>query len=164
MLVSRFVRLGALCATTAIVLTATACGGKRDARTSAADPGASSGGAAPGGAPASTGPQTPDAGGKIIAIEALTDEQGNNVFRPDNFEAHQGDVIRFTLGAGVHNVHFLPDSNPGRKGLPAASDMLQLPGQTYDVKVSFAPGRYYFQCDPHAALGMVGHVKVEAED
>ncbi|MFL5576746.1 MAG: plastocyanin/azurin family copper-binding protein [Gemmatimonadaceae bacterium] len=40
--------------------------------------------------------------------------------------------------------------------------MLQLPGQTIDVKVNWAPGTHYFQCDPHAALGMVGHVKVES--
>jgi plastocyanin len=73
-------------------------------------------------------------------------------------------VIRFTLKSGVHNVNFLADSNPGAKGLPGPSDMLQLPGQTYDVKVSFAPGRYYFQCDPHVALGMKGRVRVERED
>jgi plastocyanin len=27
--------------------------------------------------------------------------------------------------------------------------------------VTMAPGKYYFQCDPHAALGMKGHVEVE---
>lgn len=39
--------------------------------------------------------------------------------------------------------------------------MLQLAGQTYDVKVTFPKGKYYFQCDPHAALGMRGHLEVE---
>jgi plastocyanin len=34
--------------------------------------------------------------------------------------------------------------------------MFQLPGQTYDVKVQSPPGRYFYQCDPHALLGMVG--------
>lgn len=117
---------------------------------------------APNAAPAAAGgPQTPDAGGKIITVTATTDAQGVNKFDPADVEAHPGDVIRFTLGTGVHNVHFLPDSNPGAQGLPAASEMLQLPGQTYDVKVSFAPGTYYYQCDPHALLGMKGHVKVE---
>ena len=113
--------------------------------------------------PTTSGPQTPDPGHRVIQVEALTDEQGNNVFRPARFEAHRGDVIRFTLKAGVHNVHFLPDSSPGKAMLPAASDMLQIPGQTYDVKVAFEPGTYYFQCDPHAALGMIGHVKVEGD-
>ena len=110
-----------------------------------------------------SGPQTPDPGHKVIVVEAMTDEQGNNVFKPAKLEAHRGDVIRFTLKAGVHNVHFLPDSNPGKSGLPAASDMLQIPGQTYDVKVTFEPGHYYFQCDPHALLGMKGKLEVEGD-
>lgn len=113
--------------------------------------------------PSSAGPQTPDPGHRVVLVEALTDEQGNNVFRPSSVEAHRGDVIRFTLKSGVHNVHFLPDSNPGRSGLPGASDMLQLPGQTYDLKVTFEPGKYYFQCDPHALLGMKGHLEVEGD-
>lgn len=123
--------------------------------------------AAPAGQPSATtaaaGPQTPDPGHQVIVVEAMTDEQGNNRFSPAKIEAHRGDVIRFTLKSGVHNVHFLPDSNPGKQGLPAASDLLQLPGQTYDVKVTFEPGKYYFQCDPHAALGMKGHLEVEGD-
>jgi plastocyanin len=98
--------------------------------------------------------------GKTIIVEASSDADGN-YFRPANIEAHPGDIIRFTLKAGVHNVNFLADSNPGKTGLPAPSEMLQLPGQTYDVKVTFAKGHYYFQCDPHALLGMKGHLEVE---
>lgn len=109
---------------------------------------------------ATAGPLTPDAGGKIITVEMETDAQGNNVFRPADFEARRGDVIRYTLVSGVHNTNFLPDSNPGATGLPSAGPLLQLPGQTYDVKVSWEPGRYYFHCDPHALLGMIGHVTV----
>jgi plastocyanin len=90
----------------------------------------------------------------------VSDAKGN-YFSPNEVEAHQGDVLRFTVKIGVHNVHFLPDSNTVKTGLPPMSDMLQLPGQTYDVPVSFAEGKYYFQCDPHAALGMKGHLKVE---
>lgn len=98
--------------------------------------------------------------GKVIVVKLITDDAGNR-FEPNKLEAHRGDVIRYTLAAGVHNVHFLPDSNPGKTGLPPASDMLQLPGQTLDVPVNFAKGHYYFQCDPHAALGMIGHLEVE---
>lgn len=112
-------------------------------------------------APAAGGPLTPDAGREVIVVEMVTDEQGNNIFRPAELEAHVGDVLRFTLVSGVHNVHFLPDSNPGAQGLPPASPLLQLPGQTQDIKVTWKEGRYYFQCDPHALLGMIGHVKVE---
>ena len=98
--------------------------------------------------------------GRVITVELITDEKGN-YFRPAKFEAHRGDLIRFTLTAGVHNVHFLPDSNAGKAGLPAASEFLQLPGQTWDFVVGLAPGHYYFQCDPHALLGMQGRLEVE---
>lgn len=108
------------------------------------------------------GEQTPDAGGQIVTVEMLTDDQGNNIFRPADVTAKKGDVIRYTLVSGVHNVNFVADSNPGAQGLPTKpSDMLQLQGQTYDVKVVSPPGRYFYQCDPHALLGMVGHVTVQ---
>ena len=100
--------------------------------------------------------------GKVIVVELYTNEKGN-YFKPANFEVHRGDTIRFTLVAGVHNVNFLPDSNPGKTDLPAASQFLQLPGQTHDVFVTMAPGKYFYQCDPHALLGMVGRIEVEDE-
>ena len=112
-------------------------------------------------ATATPGVETPNEGGKVIVVKLTTEADGTNRFDPSELEANRGDVIRFTLGMGVHNVNFLPDSNAIKTGLPPASPMLQLPGQTYDVKVSMPEGRYYFQCDPHALLGMRGHVKVE---
>ena len=143
----------AVLASTVIALVA--CGGeKKSADTAASTP-------APAQTPAASGPQTPDPGGKVITVNLVTDEKGN-YFEPKEVEAHKGDVIRYTLKAGVHNVHFLADSNAGKSGYPAAaSDLLQLPGQTYDVKVTFDKGKYFFQCDPHAALGMVGRLEVE---
>ena len=135
----------------AVVLMA-ACGGG-DAPAPAGDAGTPAPAAAP--AVAATG--------DTIIVEMITDGDGN-IFKPAEIEAEPGDVIRYTLVSGVHNVHFLPDSNPGVPNLPAASEMLQLPGQTYDVTVSMAPGRYFYQCDPHALLGMVGHVVVKADD
>jgi plastocyanin len=123
--------------------------------------GASNAPVAPSTTAAPSGPQTPDPGGKIIAVELYTDGDGN-YFKPADVTAKKGDVIRYTLKVGVHNVHFLPDSNAGKSGYPQSpSDFLQLPGQTYDVKVTFPQGKYYFQCDPHAALGMKGHLTVE---
>jgi plastocyanin len=107
---------------------------------------------------------TPDAGGKIITVELMTDDQGNNKFVPKEVEAHPGDVVRYTLKTGVHNVNFLADSNTVKTGLPGASQLLQLPGQTIDLKVTLPAGKYYFQCDPHAALGMKGELEVEAKE
>jgi plastocyanin len=100
--------------------------------------------------------------GRVISIEMTTDEKGN-YFTPAKFEAHRGDVLRFVLKAGVHNVHFVADSNPGKVDLPPVSDFLQIPGQTWDLTVALAPGHYVFQCDPHAALGMIARLEVEDE-
>jgi plastocyanin len=134
----------------AALFMAAACGGEKQA---ASTPPSQN--AAP-----SAQPSAPAPAGKTIVVEMITDGTGN-FFKPAEIEAKPGDVIRYTLKVGVHNVHFLADSNPGVPALPATSDMLQLPGQTFDVVVNLKPGRYYFQCDPHAALGMRGHIKVE---
>jgi plastocyanin len=132
-----------------------ACGGEKKTT-----PSESPSTAAPAAAVAS-GPLTPDPGGKIITVELISDAAGN-YFKPSEITAKRGDVVRYTLKVGVHNVHFLADSNAGRTGYPQApSDFLQLPGQTYDVAVHMAAGTYYFQCDPHVALGMKGHLIVQ---
>lgn len=117
----------------------------------------------PSATPTTSGAQTPDAGGKVITIEMTTDDKGNNKFSPNDIEAHPGDVLRFTLVTGVHNVHFPADSNPGA-AMPPAGQLLQLPGQTHDIKVTWAEGKYKFLCDPHALLGMTGTVEVEREE
>ena len=94
-------------------------------------------------------------------MELYTDGAGN-YFKPSEIHAKRGDVIRYTLKVGVHNVHFLADSNAGKSAFPATpSDFLQLPGQTWDLAVKMPAGNYYFQCDPHAALGMKGRLIVE---
>ena len=147
----------------AALFTLAACtGGAKDEQSAAADS-TQAAAPSPSATPASAwGEQTPDAGGQVITVEMLTDDQGNNIFRPAEVTAKKGDVVRFTLVSGVHNVHFLADSNPNMQGLPSApSDMLQLQGQTFDVKVGAAAGKYYFQCDPHALLGMKGYLTVQ---
>jgi plastocyanin len=116
----------------------------------------------PSAAPTAAGPSgevTPAPGGKVVVVEMVTDETSSR-FSPSEFEVHKGDVIRYTLKVGVHNVDFYPDSNAVKMGLPPTSEMLQLPGQTHDMLVTMEPGTYYFHCDPHAALGMKGHVTV----
>jgi plastocyanin len=113
---------------------------------------------ASGGEPAAAVSNVP-ATGVVHEILMTTDEKGS-FFTPAEIAAKPGDVLRFKLAVGVHNVNFLADSNPGKTGLPAISPFLQLPGQTHDIPVTFGEGKFYFQCDPHAALGMKGHVTV----
>lgn len=131
---------------------AAACGGGSESHDTASSASASAAAAQP----------SVDPTGKVIKIEMFSDEKGN-YFKPNEFEAHRGDMLQFILRTGVHNVHFLPDSNPGKTGLPPASDFLQLPGQTFDYLVALAPGKYQLQCDPHAALGMFAKLEVEDE-
>ena len=154
-------RLPIACSALLAALTLTACGGQEQPAGDSTPQTA----AAPAPAATNMGENlTPDPGGKIIVVQMMTDDQGNNRYEPAEFEAHQGDVVRFTLKAGVHNANFLPDSNAIKTNLPPATPLLQLPGQTIDIKVTMPPGKYYFHCDPHALLGMKGKLEVEAKD
>lgn len=136
------------------LLSLVACGGGKDAATSTEEGQAPS--AAPGAAPSVA------LTGDTIIVEMITDGTGN-YYKPKEIEAKKGDVVRWVLKMGVHNVNFLADSNTIKTGLPPASEMLQLPGQTHDLVVDLQEGHYYFQCDPHAALGMKGKLEVEDE-
>lgn len=82
------------------------------------------------------------------------------LFEPADVTAQRGDVVRFKLVSGVHNVSFPAAQNPGGVTLPAASPYLQAPGQTHDLVVDLPAGVYHYHCDPHAALGMVGTLTV----
>lgn len=94
-----------------------------------------------------------------IEIRMITDETGN-YFDPAEITARPGDVLRFTLVSGVHNFNIPRETNPRAADLPGPGPMLQLPGQTWDWTVDVPSGEYAFQCDPHAALGMVGTLAV----
>ncbi|HLA89367.1 MAG TPA: plastocyanin/azurin family copper-binding protein [Gemmatimonadaceae bacterium] len=137
----------------AALVASAACGGEKAPKPESALPAA----AAPAALPATA---TPCATCKVIEVLATSDEKGN-YYSPKEIAANAGDVLRFKIVVGVHNVNFLPDSNPGRTGLPPATPLLQLPGQTQDIALTFGTGKFYFQCDPHAALGMIGHVTVK---
>ncbi|MFN8573238.1 MAG: plastocyanin/azurin family copper-binding protein [Gemmatimonadaceae bacterium] len=148
---SSFLSTAAVAVTTLAIM---ACGGGGEQK--AADTATP----APSPAPAAAGQVTPKEGKQVIKVELVTDDQGNNRFVPNEVTATEGDVVRFTLVQGVHNVHFVADSNKAVT-TPPPSDMLQAPGQTYDLLVEWKAGRYYFQCDPHALLGMTGHLTVK---
>jgi plastocyanin len=121
-------------------------------------------GAAPAPAGEAAETATPEfaATGDVIEVKAITDDRGNR-FEPDEVHAKRGDVLRLVLVSGVHNISFPAERNAGASGLPAPSDLLQLPGQTLDIPITFGPGEYAFQCDPHAALGMIGELEVEGD-
>ncbi len=97
---------------------------------------------------------------RVVTVDMVRDEQGHTYFAPSDVVAEQGDTLRFVSRGGTHDVDFLPDSNAGVTGLPSKSALVEKPGDIIDVVVTLAPGRYYFQCDPHISRGMVGHLRV----
>ena len=110
-------------------------------------------------APATTtAPAVPT--GNVVEVKMIT-EGAENRFEPQNVTVNRGDVVRFVLVSGVHNVSFPASSNAGAQGLPATSGFLSAPGQTHEVVADFPAGDYSFQCDPHAMLGMVGKLTVQ---
>lgn len=98
--------------------------------------------------------------GKVIEVRMVTDGAENR-FEPAQVTASRGDIVRFVLGSGIHNVSFPAQENAGASGLPAPSTFLQAPGDSYDVPVNFAAGTYTFQCDPHVMMGMKGTLTVQ---
>jgi plastocyanin len=82
------------------------------------------------------------------------------LFEPADLTVRQGDVVRFVLRSGVHNASFPANKNPAGVKLPASTPYLQAPGQTADIVIDMPPGEYFYHCDPHAALGMVGTITV----
>jgi plastocyanin len=97
---------------------------------------------------------------KGAVVKVVVGAHAEMRFEPAALTVHRGDVIRFVAANGVHDVHFLPERNPGAKKLPAASDYLLRDGDVYELKVELAPGTYEFQCDPHASMGMKGKLTV----
>jgi plastocyanin len=121
---------------------------------------ACSGGEAPNASPPAGGAPDVKPTGQVHVVLMTTDEKGS-YFSPSTIDASRGDVLRFTLKSGVHNVSFPDSLNTIKDGLPKSSEFLQLPGQEYDLPVTMRPGTYQFHCDPHAALGMKATLNVK---
>jgi plastocyanin len=159
----------------ALLALAAACGGGDDtAQTPAADTtGAAATGtptvqmdspAAPAAAPTAGAPVTPDAGGQVHQVQMVTTQGGaSGEFQPATLTVKKGDVVRWTMADGtvMHNVSFTQaDSNPAGFTPPADSPFLTQAGQTYELKIDFAPGTYNYVCVPHEAMGMKGTITV----
>ena len=99
----------------------------------------------------------------VHEVRMISDTGGSSEhrFAPADISVRAGDVIRFVNESGVHTVHFLPDSNPGRMNLPPEGPMIEGRGKSYEVAITMPEGRYYYQCDLHEAAGMRGHVLVQ---
>lgn len=116
-------------------------------------------------APTAGAPVTPDAGGQVHEVKMVTTQGGaSGVFEPATITVKKGDVIRWTMadGSAVHNVSFTQaQGNPAGFTPPADSPMYTQAGQSYEVKVDWAPGTYSYVCVPHSMMGMTGSVTVQ---
>lgn len=96
--------------------------------------------------------------GTVVEVKMMS--VNGERFGPSELTVRRGDVVRFVLESGVHNVSFPADRNIAGVRLPDTSPYLQVPGQTHDILIELPAGEYTFHCDPHAALGMVGRLTV----
>jgi len=96
--------------------------------------------------------------GEIIEVRMTA--AGGGAFEPSELTARQGDVIRFVNVEDVHNISWPAGQNPSGANLPPTSPFFTAPGETHDVLVEMEPGSYFFQCDPHVPMGMVGTLEV----
>lgn len=107
---------------------------------------------------------TPDAGGQVHEVQMVSTQGGaSGEFQPKTLTVKRGDVVRWTMADGtvMHNVSFSQaDSNPAGFTPPADSPFLTQQGQTYELKIDFAPGTYNYVCVPHEMMGMVGSITV----
>ena len=84
----------------------------------------------------------------------------SNVFTPSSLTINQGDTVRWTNNGGFHNVDgslATYPNNPVGFTNGAASGA----SWTYDFTFN-TPGTYDYECTPHAGVGMVGTITVNA--
>jgi len=93
-------------------------------------------------------------------------------FDPANIEIKQGDGVKFIMiSGGPHNVAFIDTPAAAQAQLSAnmpnqmkelTSPMMMTANETYTVSFANVPaGTYNYHCEPHAAMGMKGAIKVE---
>ena len=93
-------------------------------------------------------------------------------FEPANIEVKQGDGVKFIMvSGGPHNVAFIDTPAAAQSQLSAnmpnqmkelTSPMMMTANETYTVSFANVPaGTYNYHCEPHAAMGMKGSIKVE---
>lgn len=162
-----------------------ACGGSKEANTSAnssatTPPAGSTATATPANGAATASAPMP-ATGATTKVQMLGDAKGYRE-SPMDVTIKVGDAVQWTnVSGGPHNVSFWPDSIPAGSAAQLGANMpsqtssgpaqklgdtvgplLTVPNDTYTI--SFAgvkPGVYKYYCTPHLALGMHGSVTVQ---
>ena len=160
-----------------------ACGGEKSttttdtAATAATAPAttdsATAGAAAPAAGAAAGAAAAMPATGQTHEVKMIGDDKGYR-FEPADLTVKAGDAVKFTMvSGGPHNVAFVEGeiaeagkaqltANIPNAAAPLTSQMVMNPNET--IVVSFAgvaPGKYGYNCTPHAAMGMKGAITVQ---
>lgn len=109
--------------------------------------------------------------GKVHEVKMIGDGTTYK-FDPANIEIKQGDGVKFIMvSGGPHNVAFIDTPAAAQAQLSAnmpnqmkelTSPMMMTANETYTISfANVAAGTYNFHCEPHAAMGMKGSIKVE---
>ncbi len=93
-----------------------------------------------------------------LPVHATTIQMGSNgnlVFDPSELTINAGDTVTIVNGdLPPHN--FVVADHPEL----SHTDLAFVGGETFDVTFD-TPGRYEFQCEPHAGAGMKGVINVQ---
>ena len=92
---------------------------------------------------------------QAYAVEIQMGSNGNLVFDPSELTINAGDTVTIVNGD-------LPPHNFVVADHPELShpDLAFVGGETFNVTFD-TPGRYEFQCEPHAGAGMKGVINVQ---
>lgn len=94
-----------------------------------------------------------------LSLSAQTSQNvtvSNNKFSPSNLTITVGDEVIWTNTEGAHNVNGQKTTFPNN---PASFGNDVGSGWTFKFTFNTA-GTYDYQCDPHAAMGMIGRIIV----
>ena len=124
-------------------------------------------------------PATPGTGtgaaitGTTHEVRMVGDEKGYR-FEPATITIKAGDGIKFlNVSGGPHNVTFDPAKTPDdvesvlsanmpNQMAPLSGPLLMNANEAYTISFTgVKAGTYEFNCTPHLAMGMIGHVTVQ---
>jgi len=103
--------------------------------------------------------------GKTVVVKMVDKSATEFSFEPADVTVRRGDVIRFVQTSTTpHNVEFKDGPEGTEFNGDRVGPYLLTPDETYEISIDnrFATGVHKYVCTPHAFMGMVGTITVEA--
>ena len=128
--------------------------------------GSDAGGSAGTGSAGEGGPDTGATGdgsgadGSEAPDHVVTTDNDTDVFQPADLVISAGDTVRFEMTSRHNAVQVSEEVYQDRRVEPLEGGFVVWFGQTEDILFS-DPGVYYYICEPHVVMDMVGTITVE---